>query len=525
MSVSDRATPTAWQSMRRAGLTPWGIAGVALLLEYLLISYRFDAYAVAGRGGPWELVGSVGAVGPFVVVAATALIVLRGIGARPRDTQAKPNLPLLLVHAALASVFWLTTDRVFGRGKPPDGSPLLWLSLWAGLGAASALTLLLGVLGTAPLRRVASVSMLLALGVGGAAWAAGNAAQALWTPLTRATFALVVGLLSPFVSVTSFPETSAVELRGFHIVIDPVCSGLEGIGLVTVLSLGFLAFFRAELRYPRALLLLPLGIGLVWLGNGLRVAMLLIIGAYWDPEIALGGFHSKAGWVLFCAITLGLSVLARRSRFFWKEASVDEVENPTAAFLMPALTVIATGLVTGMFAPGFDALYGVRIVTAGIVLYAYRHYYLTLERRFDLVSVLAGLAVGVLWVLPFSSAARPEASIAGESAFWITLRIVGALLVAPICEELAFRGFLLRRLMASDFTSVSFRDWTPLAVIGSSLAFGMLHERWVAGTLAGIAFAAIQHRRGRLVDAVAAHAAANVVLCAWMLWTGDRSFW
>jgi CAAX prenyl protease-like protein len=178
-----------------------------------------------------------------------------------------------------------------------------------------------------------------------------------------------------------------------------------------------------------------------------------------------------------------------------------------------------------MFAPGFDALYGVRILTAGIVLYAYRRYYLTLERRPDHLSVLAGLAVGVLWVLPIYGSARPEVSIAGESPLWLAARIVGAVVLAPICEELAFRGFVLRRLIASDFTSVSFRTWTPLAVLGSSVAFGLLHDRWVAGTLAGVAFAAIQHRRGRLVDAIAAHAAANVVLCVWMVWTGDRSFW
>ena len=33
---------------------------------------------------------------------------------------------------------------MFGGEKPPGGPALLWLGLWAGVGAASALTLLLG---------------------------------------------------------------------------------------------------------------------------------------------------------------------------------------------------------------------------------------------------------------------------------------------------------------------------------------------------------------------------------------------
>ena len=58
--------------------------------------------------------------------------------------------------------------------------------------------------------------------------------------------------------------------------------------------------------------------------------------------------------------------------------------------------------------------------------------------------------------------------------------------IVPIAEELAFRGFLLRRLTSSVFETVSWRtfEWAPFIL--SSLAFGVLHgNRWIAGTLAG----------------------------------------
>jgi membrane protease YdiL (CAAX protease family) len=57
--------------------------------------------------------------------------------------------------------------------------------------------------------------------------------------------------------------------------------------------------------------------------------------------------------------------------------------------------------------------------------------------------------------------------------------VFGAVVVIPICEELAFRGWLLRWLIARDFTRVSMKAWTPLALVGSSLAFGALHHRWI----------------------------------------------
>jgi membrane protease YdiL (CAAX protease family) len=58
----------------------------------------------------------------------------------------------------------------------------------------------------------------------------------------------------------------------------------------------------------------------------------------------------------------------------------------------------------------------------------------------------------------------------------------------------------------------------------SSLAFGAIHQHWVLGTIAGAVFAFARLRRGRLSDAVLAHAVANAVVAAaalsgrWGLW-------
>jgi CAAX prenyl protease-like protein len=126
---------------------------------------------------------------------------------------------------------------------------------------------------------------------------------------------------------------------------------------------------------------------------------------------------------------------------------------------------------------------------------------------------------------PTSSLGTALAALPPVDRFaWLAVRITGSVLVIPLVEELAFRGFLLPWLVSPDFERVSPRAWTWPAVILSSLAFGAIHEQWILGTLAGMIFAAARIRRGRLSDAVLAHVVANAVVATaalsgrWYLW-------
>jgi CAAX prenyl protease-like protein len=96
----------------------------------------------------------------------------------------------------------------------------------------------------------------------------------------------------------------------------------------------------------------------------------------------------------------------------------------------------------------------------------------------------------------------------------------------PFAEELAFRGYLLRRLMAEDFETVPIGRFTWPALLLSSLAFGALHgERWLAGTLAGLIYGLAMARRGKLADAVVAHATTNALLAVWVLLSNQWQLW
>jgi CAAX prenyl protease-like protein len=105
-------------------------------------------------------------------------------------------------------------------------------------------------------------------------------------------------------------------------------------------------------------------------------------------------------------------------------------------------------------------------------------------------------------------------------------RTVAAVITVPIAEELAFRGFLIRRLTSADFETLSSRHYTYVAVLVSSVAFGLLHgDRWLAGTLAGLIYAVAYLRRGRIGDAVVAHATTNALLAVCVLLGGKWDLW
>ncbi len=496
-----------------------------LLAEYLLVSVRFDSLTVVERGGLWTLAGRIGVVAPLGAVVVTALLLRKREQRVTEPLDSRLNYWLLGVHGVSFAGLFALTAKVFGGVAAPQGPAALWLGLWLLTAAGTAFSLLAAMVSRETLSRVLSWSLLLAAVTGVLAWAAGLFSTELWSVVADLTLRVVVAMLRPFFSTVGYNATeSQLSLGDFSVVVSAVCSGLEGVGLIAVLLVAFLVTFRDRLRFPNALLLLPIGIASVWLGNALRIACLMVVGATVDADLALGGFHSKLGWIFFCAVALGIAAIAQRTKFFSREVTNEgPTENPTAAYLMPVLALLATALVTAMLVRDFDRYYWLRLVAAGVMLYAFRGYYRDLARELHALPTAVGVLAGILWLVTASG--EESTTSAKPDVTWLAVRTFGSVLVVPLVEELAFRGCLLRWLISRDFTSVPFTKWTPWAVLGSSVAFGLLHERWLAATFAGVIYAAIQLRRGRLADAVIAHAATNATISAWVLWTGNLTLW
>src|ERR1039457_600090 len=376
-----------------------------------------------------------------------------------------------------------------------------------------------------------------------------------WKPATDVTFSLVKSFLHLFLSqVVADRATMTIGSPGFSVRITAWCAGFEGTALMLVFSIAWIGYFRREFRFPHALLLVPAGMLVVWLSNALRITALILIGVAGAPKVAAGGFHSQAGWIAFNCGALGFAVLTRHMPWFASrtitskgisagtlssiqpEHAMPAAHNSTAAYLMPFLGILAAAMISrAASSGGFECLYPLRFVAAAAVLWFFRSKYLELDWRFGGFSVIAGCAVFGIWLgLDLMTGTHPPSSIAAGLASlpspariaWLMFRTVAAIITVPIAEELAFRGFLIRRLTSADFETLSPRHYTYVAVLVSSVAFGLLHgDRWLAGTLAGLICAVAFLRRGRIGDAVMAHATTNALLAVYVLLGGKWDLW
>ena len=385
------------------------------------------------------------------------------------------------------------------------------------------------------------LAFLAAAGAGIAAWGLGELTRNFWRPLAQGTFVLSKELLEIIYEDVLYDQTDHVlGTPHFLVSIAPECSGYEGIGLVTVFLAIYLWLFRERMRFPHALLLFPLGAGAIWLANSVRIASLIAIGTSYSREVALGGFHSQAGWIAFAIIALSLIVLTGRLGLFVrtpaeddpKPAAASEESHPVAeALLVPLLVLMGAVMLTSALSHEFDWLYPLRPVLTAAALWRYRRVYREWDWSWTWPALAVGIAVFVSWLLleGDTDGSALEAAVnglpEGRRAAWLVFRVLGSVILVPLAEELAFRGYLLRRLVSPHFEGVPPGRFTWLSFLGSSLAFGLVHGRWLAGTLAGMAFAAAVYRRGKLADAIVAHMVTNALIAFWVLAFGEWRLW
>jgi exosortase E/protease (VPEID-CTERM system) len=451
--------------------------------------------------------------------------------------------PLLLAHLGLTLLFAGVSSILFGNRLPTalDGALVaLWIVTGVTSAGLAALAFLPGAFWTQSLRSMRHV-LAFALVVSVGAYAFGRIALTVWQPLSRGTLGLTYAMLHPFVpALSADPSTFAIGTRDFQVLIESECSGYEGLGLILVFTSAWLWFHRAEWRFPHALVLVPCGLAAIWIINSIRMAALVLIGIAGAPDVALGGFHSQAGWLGFNAVALGICLIARRVPWLLKGGAHSwspstGMSNPTAAYLMPFLAILGASMVAQLGSDTFEWLYPIRVVTSVAALWYFRRSYRTLDWRIGWSSLGLGGLVFVLWmgleplVSSLAHASMPLAlSQAPQPAkmTWLVFRVLGALVTVPLAEELAFRGFLLRRFDSADFQSVRWQSVSWFAILISSMIFGILHgERWLAGTIAGVIYATALLRRRSIGDAVAAHATTNALLAGWVLIGGHWQFW
>jgi exosortase E/protease (VPEID-CTERM system) len=530
------------------------IACLAVLfaLELLVISTWLDTGTLRRSVGLTGTIGNLGSPTLRAVVAAATFFVTfaylktrRSLQLDVLESAVGPISPgFLVAHLGTMFLFGLVSSFLFATtssGLQVDLIAGVWL-------LAGVLAIAFGGLAFLPPRfwsrllRATGWIWAYALVTGCLAYPLTTYSPLLWKPSAGLTLSIVRWILRPFISnLIVDPVKHTIGSQAFHVSISSPCAGLEGVGLMLVFSILWIWFFRSTCRFPQVLLLVPAGIVAVWLLNAMRIAVLILIGNAGAPHIALGGFHSQAGWMAFNGVALGFAVAARRLPWLvTKDRTLRADEHssgdPNTAYLMPFLVILAAGMISRAVSAEFEWLYPLRFFAAAAVLWCYRSQYRRMDWSFSWVSTCIGALVFFMWLVLEPSGGNHAnhhgigAVLASASPYarmsWIAFRALAAVVTVPIAEELAFRSFLIRRIISPHFESVASRSVTLVPVLISAIAFGLLHgDRWLAGTIAGLLYAFAFLRRGRIGDAVAAHAATNALLAGYVLLLGKWSFW
>ena len=144
-----------------------------------------------------------------------------------------------------------------------------------------------------------------------------------------------------------------------------------------------------------------------------------------------------------------------------------------------------------------------------------------------------GVVVYLLWVrMDWSWAVQGE--LTGYNPFqegvmvgWglAAIRLFGAAVVVPVMEELFWRSFLIRWIVNQDFEKVAFGTFTLGSCVWTVVLFGVEHNLWLAGMMAGVAYNGLWYYTRRLWPCVIAHATTNLLLGIHVLVTQEWQWW
>jgi len=157
-------------------------------------------------------------------------------------------------------------------------------------------------------------------------------------------------------------------------------------------------------------------------------------------------------------------------------------------------------------------------------------------------TVLIGVVVFAIWI-------APDRLMPGYRSLWLfnnpvmgrdsglpsgppgdgaaqAVRALRAVAIVPVAEELFWRGWLMRWLIAADFESVPLGAWSALSFWIVALLFGSEHGRyWDVGLVAGVVYNWWMLRTRSLGDLIVTHAITNACLSAYVVFAGKWEYW
>lgn len=181
------------------------------------------------------------------------------------------------------------------------------------------------------------------------------------------------------------------------------------------------------------------------------------------------------------------------------------------------------------------------LLAGGLLIFFWKHY-----TRIHWNHWWLGLLVGILGIVqwvgmqsllekhveffkPSEKFFNPDQFFHNDLTRWafIALRLLGAVIVVPIMEELFWRDFAWRTLIApNDFKLASVGEWDLKAFLIVPLVFSAVHGNWwLTAIVWALMIGALLAYTRSLGACIIAHATTNLLLAAWVLKTKQWWYW
>jgi CAAX prenyl protease-like protein len=186
--------------------------------------------------------------------------------------------------------------------------------------------------------------------------------------------------------------------------------------------------------------------------------------------------------------------------------------------------------------------YAARAVIVAAMLFAFRRAYTRIRWNHWWLGLIVGVLGFFQWVpmqlwlqehfaffKPDEKAFNPEAFFTTPAALYAfyAVRFFGAVLVVPVMEELFWRDFAWRSIIApNDFKLARVGEWDPKAFVIVALIFCLPHGNWwLTAIVWALMIGALLVYTRSLGAAIIAHAITNLLLGIYVVYTKQWYFW
>jgi uncharacterized protein len=183
-----------------------------------------------------------------------------------------------------------------------------------------------------------------------------------------------------------------------------------------------------------------------------------------------------------------------------------------------------------------------RVTVMSAVLWFIARPVIDLRVRHLWATLAIGALVFVVWIAPdvlfkgyrhfwlFENAVTGKASTSFSSTdlSWpvLTLRMIRAVVIVPIVEELFWRAWLMRWIIDVDFQKIPLGKYTAQSFWIVAALFASEHgPYWDVGLAAGLVYNWWMVRARSLGDLILTHAVTNFILGAYVIAFGKWEYW